>query len=1067
MKRMVVLAEPLLLVLVVILAPLAAAHVLDGALLAAQLRNETGDAGVVRAALRTAQWHFALGGLVLLVPRVLTLFVRKGDHILTPFSLPAAYAALGLGFALQVGYGSPYSSQWPGPAFAQGVLYAGIGGAAILLIPGDLGRYLAKARFVLLGVALVLFALLAVFGLAPGRSGQTINLWGFQPVEVIKVCVALSVGAILGGRAWKLRWHRDQIGPLQLPRLRLLLLALGTMAVAWAGLFAIKDFGPTLILAVVFAGLFYVVTRSPGWVVAAFAFTAAWLIFFRFNPDVAPSSTLALRLDMWADPWLNGRPNGDQLAMARWAMAAGGWMGSGIGAGVPGALPAGHTDLIYAHLVEVIGWVGAVFYLSLLAFCLFDSLRVAALNRTPERVGMATALGLLLAGQAAVILGGVLGFFPLTGVVVPFLSFGKTGTIALVGIVALIVRFGEDGRYIADTEELRELRGAVHRIRWGVFVAGALLSARTFQLAVVGRDEASLSGVVTTLGDGTPVVLHDPRLTGLARQVRRGSLLDRNGEELATSPSAGQRVNPLGDKLGTVLGPDDNRLGRAKWQVEAQLDAKLRGWADFAEGPSAWLGSVRGKQQVALATGPATLSDELQRTTAQARLIARGGEGDVRRVRLANPDYSSLLPIARSPIDERVAQITTLAADVPSRSVRLSLDAKLQARVATATRVAASKSKLGVAAIAVLDATTGEVLARAQWPDFDPGGTAWEPLRAAGEQKFMGIYGAWSDKTGAHGVYQAGSVFKPLTALVAVRDGVVSAELTPGECAVEATPSFRCVDVTEGRTSFTLPGWKQPVHDYSDGGARGDVDLVEAITQSSNVYFAQLALKLGPESYRRLRTDGVEFGNSGLLAEKDGPYTGIGEGGSRRLAQTGFGQGAGSWSVLQAARVIGAIANGGNYLRCPSTMEQGGECLRTPLLPPGASLEPILAGMQGVMETGTGARLPKIKGVRIYGKTGTADAPGTRDEAPWGIRAGKATNPHSWFVAIAEAESAPACAAGGTRYVVASVVPHGGFGSAAAGPLAIEAIRALQAESYLPTPPPEPTPAAAPKRKGR
>jgi cell division protein FtsI/penicillin-binding protein 2 len=107
--------------------------------------------------------------------------------------------------------------------------------------------------------------------------------------------------------------------------------------------------------------------------------------------------------------------------------------------------------------------------------------------------------------------------------------------------------------------------------------------------------------------------------------------------------------------------------------------------------------------------------------------------------------------------------------------------------------------------------------------------------------------------------------------------------------------------------------------------------------------------------------------------------------------------------------------------------------------------------MRGVMMSGTGARLKKIPGVRVYGKTGTADAPGTRDEAPWKIKPAQTTAPHSWFVAIAEPGGTPACTTGTSgRYVVAAVVPHGGFGASAAGPLAIAAIEALQDREYLP-----------------
>ncbi len=1060
------LLEPLLLVLVAALGPWFAARALDGSITAATLRGEAGDATALHAQLSTAGWEFAAAGLLLAVARVYGGFVRKGQHILAPFSMPAAYAALGLGFALQTGYGSPFAASWPGPAFAEGVLYAGAAGALLLVIPGDIGALLTRARWGLIGLAVVLVGLLAAFGTAPGQSGQTINLWGFQPIEVVKLCVAVAVGGALGARALKLRWHRVGPGWLRIPRPRLLLVAVAILVAGWAALFAVHDFGPTLILAFVFLGLFYVVTRSPVWVFAAVALTAALLALFWHDPDLAPSSTLALRVDMWRDPWLNARPFGDQLAMAWWAMGAGGWTGSGVGSGIPGALPAGHTDLIYAHLVEVLGEAGGVAYLALLAVSVADGLRVAAFNRTPERVMIAASLGLLLTGQAFVILGGTLGLFPLTGVVVPFLSFGKTGTVALLGVLALLVRLGEDGRYRADTEELAELRLGVQHLRVALVLLGLGLAVATGVRSVLNRDETTLRGVVTTLDDGTPWIRHDPRLTGLANQVRRGSILDRNGEVLAASPTAGARVNPLGEAFGTVLGPADRGVARAAWQLERQLDGKLRGWPDLPSGPTVWLSSVRGTPQIVLAREDGGGGDGA--AAAARRAAARGATGDLRQLTLNDPDLRPLLPIARMPLAERAAALRTLADAVAERSVTLTIDAKLQADLAAAAKAAATKSTgpghVGAAAVVVMDPTTGAVLARAQWPDFDPGGTAWRPLRRADEKKFMGIYGPWSDKTGAHGVFQAGSVFKTLTAFLAIREGIVSAELQPDACPTSASPSFVCDQVDDGRPSFALPGWTKPIHDHGDGGAHGTLDLVQAITKSSNVYFGQLGLKLGPEPYRRLRTDGVEFGNPGVLDEKDGAYTGFGEGGSRRLAQTGFGQGAGSWSPMQAARFVSTIANGGTYVRCPSTMEAGAPCERKDLLPPATSVAPLLSGMEQVMNKGTGAKLPKVAGVRIYGKTGTADAPGTRDEAPWGIRPGKVTGPHSWFVAIAEPSSNADCGQGAGRYVVTAVVPHGGFGASAAGPLAIDAIEALQAHGYLPAPPPPAPEASSPKK---
>ncbi len=1056
---MTLLLELSLFVVVAIVTALGANHAVDATLAAAAFRGDVGDPAGPRAAVQQAITYFVGGVAILGVARALTARLRKGAHIYVPLSLPAALAAMGLGLAIQIGYGSPWSARWPGLPFAQGVFLACVVSAAILAIPGDVAGWLSRSRLWILGGTLLLLVVLFGLGSAPGASGQTINLFGFQPIEAVKVGAAVTMATWLGGRAAKIRFQRERVGFLRIPRPRLLAGALATLAVTWIGLFAVRDFGPTLILGAVFLGLFYVVTRSPGWVVIALSFIALCLAIFWWNPDLAPSSTLTLRVDMWRDPWLNARAHGDQLASARWALAAGGMWGAGLGSSAPGALPAGHTDLIYAHLVEELGQVGAIAYLTLLGACVLDALRVAACNRTPERALIAAALGLFLVAQAAVILLGTLGIVPLTGVVAPFLSYGKSGAVTMLGVVALIVRLGQDGMYRADTEELRELRGGVDRVRIGVAVLLIALAWVTGTEAVFARDATTLRAVITTLKDGTPVVRHDPRLSEIARKIRRGSILDRYGLPLAVSAAPGSRTNPLGDALGTVLGPATGSLARSPWSVERVLDARLRGWPDAAVQPTAYVGEIDGKRKVVFATTLALPTDE---AAAALRLAARGGLGTVTRISLADPDLSPLLPLARLPLAERSLAVIALSTDTASRSVTLTLDARLQGLVAKAARDAAAKSAVGAAAVVVVDPATGQTLARAQWPDYDPGGTAWMPLRESNAPKFMGIYGAWSDKTGAHGVFQAGSVFKVLTALVAVRESVVSAgdpadgdSASAASCPNEAAPRFVCNDVTDGRTSFDLPGWDKPIHDHGDGGAKGDVDLIEGLTRSSNVYFAQLGLKLGPEAYRRLRTDGVEFGNPELLKERDGAYTGIGEGGSRRLAQTGFGQGAGSWSAAQAARVVGAVASGGVYRRCPASMEKDAPCETLTLLTPGASLRPVLAGMHGVMTRGTGARLPKVAGVRIYGKTGTADAPGTRDEAAWGIRPGKTTAPHSWFVAIAEPSGVPECqdlagSAAAGRYVVAAVVPHGGYGASAAGPLAIASVLALQEAGYLP-----------------
>lgn len=897
---------------------------LETVLAVANLRHQSGDAAQVMEAGHQGMMWYAAGIVMVVVARSITAF-RKGSHIGTPFLLPASYAATALGLFIQYGYGNPFSTFWPGPEFARGVFLGSVIVSFILLVPLDLPGLLHRGRLALAALVVLLFGALAVFGQDPGHSGARINLGPIQPIEIVKVAAVLALSSYLGERASKLRYQRIKWLGLLFPRPRLLFPALVGLVATYAGLFFVHDLGPTLILGGVFLGLFYVATRSSGWVFLAISTMVVSLAVFGLYPDLAPAASVRLRLEMWTDPWYNSLRNGDQLVRAYWTLAAGGWSGTGIGSGWPGALPAGHTDLAFAHVVEELGLAGGAGYLLLLASAITDGLRVGSNNRTPERAMMATALGLLLASQAAVILGGTLGLFPLTGVVVPFLSYGKSGMAAFLGVVALIARLGEDANVRTDTDELKELRAGILGCQIAVVGAAVVLAAVTGYRAVFDRDEVTLKGAVTTLGDGTAKLLSDPRIVAVSAAIQRGPILDRNGTVLAESRD-GTRRYPLGSALGTLLGPSESGLLRASWSVERIADTTLRGWPDRQDGPAVWLGAFpEGHERAVLAVPDASVEDPSEKGIAEKNYREMGGTGNLRRVALVAPDWRPLLPIVRLHLRERAAEAEKISLDLAPRTIKLTLDSRLQTALAEKVKAAASKSSVGAAAAVILDPSTGEILARVQWPDYDPADTqTWRDLRLKNDPRFMGIYGAWSDKTGLHGIFQAGSVFKLLSSVVAIRQGLVPP--SEASCPTRSDPSFPCNQVSDGRTSFTLPGWSKPIHDHGDGGGRGTLDLVQALIQSSNVYFGQLALAMGSAPYKNLREAGIEFGNPGLLQETEGPWTGLGSGGSRRLAQTGFGQGAGSWSVLQSARLVAAIANGGTYYKCPGDMFFGKVC---------------------------------------------------------------------------------------------------------------------------------------------
>ena len=1011
---------------------------------AAVTASEVRTPDEVHAQAVRAGLYFAAGIAALVLGRLVS--ARRGRvNIPSPLIMPATCAALAIGFALQMGYGDPlHRMLWPGPEFAKGVALAGVAGAIVLLLPWDPVDMTGPLHAALPALMVAVFVALALFGSGTELAEDTrINLGGFQPLELVKLAFVLFLGLSLGRRAAKLRHQRDRIFGLDFPRRRLLVPAVLVFIVLFASFVLVKDLGPLLILSILFLTLFYVVTRAGGWVVTALVVVALLVTIAVHVPAVSGSPKVALRMKMWLDPWTNGQPNGDQIALARWAIAAGYVNGQGLGYAPAWALPAGHTDLVQAHLAEELGAVGLVLYLLCVAAVAGQGLVVGALNRTPERVVTAVGLATLLVAQWLVIFSGTTQMLPLTGVPVPFLSFGKTATVTFVLVAAMLARLAEDGRAREMTPELAELRRGSLAVLTATLIVIGVGVLVAVQEGVVRAEATSVRGVVTLLAPepgyphGRVTERYDPRLEAIAARIPRGEIVDRDGRLVAGTDEHGQRTYPLGDAMGTLLGPPDPVVLRPLWMLERLLAAKVRGYPERPDGHAVWLArEPEGGERLLF-----IVNEQEERPEDRARAEAMAGGARVRLLPLPAPDFRPLVPILRVGGRGRDAAVARVAADTASRQAHLTLDARLQVAAARILRRAAAKGK--AAAAVVLDVNSGEVLARAQWPDFDPGDPAVrerleDPDFPTQDPRFTGYYGPWPDKTGFRGIYQGGSAAKLFTSLAAARAGVLG---QGSGCPARAGPVFACVDRDAQGPYFTRPGWYAPVHDIALDNPHGRIEFIRGLAVSCNVYFGQLGLQLGPEAFEKLVSDGVEMGWGGGWYQPGKP-------GSRDLALTAFGQHAAMMSVSQAARIAGAIGGGGVYRKCPPTMELGAPCDQKPILSDPQLLSPVLAGMEQVMMIGTGRGLAQTPGVppglRVYGKTGTADSIGIEEERPWGIEVGVYGKPHSWFVSLSEpANSAPPCAPTvQRRLAVAVVIPRGGLGSLGAGPTAIELIQA-------------------------
>jgi cell division protein FtsW (lipid II flippase) len=955
----------------------------------------------------------------------------QGDEVL----LPVLLLFCGLGFVLMASLRDPLRDLPLHARFAQGVL-AGCG-LYVLGALVDLERTALPRRGALtMALAGLLSALLIVFGGGPGVSDAKVNFLGFQPVELIKILIALFLAGYFADR-WELLREvperRVRLGPFPLPRLEYVLPPLIAIGLVLFFFFLQKDLGPALVLASLFLILFSVARGRGGMALLGAALVA--LAFFAGYKLHYPR-TVGQRIGMWLAPWDTWFRGGDHLAQAIWSLSAGGATGTGIGLGEPGLVPEAHTDMVLSALGEQLGLFGLLAVAGLYALLVQRGLRAA--RRSGSAYGFFLALGmtLLLALETALISGGVLGLLPLSGVTSPFLSSGRSAMLANFLVAGILA--GVSARRAAP-EAVRPFLGGA---RWvgaglGIFLGLALWRLADFQL--LRADTYLTRGAAVLQGDGVRRVQYNPRLAAIAATIPRGSIVDRAGVLLASSdpeeierqreqlvklgaatddlagaaPDRRTRVYPFGGRTFHLLGDLRNRVNwTARNTSFAERDARVRlqGYDDYA-------GVIRVRQP--------------DGTEAPQVVV----------------DYRDLVPLLRHRYEPDRPEVRTILAR--DRTVKLTVDVRLELAAEEIIARDAAQAGFGAAAV-VLDAGTGELLAAASYPyplrlpvDTSPalagasglGGTkSPAPTRsgAAGGAAGTGGEGGAAAAAGGgalvdrarYGIYPPGSTFKVVTALAALRKD-------PGL----AARTFECKLLPYGRVGNRVRG-RLVRDDPTVTKPHGTVNLDKGIRHSCNAYFAQLAT-FGVGSEALLATAQV-FGIP--MARPNTPRAL-----ERALPQAAYGQGEVIATPLQMARVAATIADSGAMPEVRWIEPEGRSAMSAtaamPAMAAKAAAPPpmpvldaaataiIARAMRGVVTEGTAAAF--LSGVQppMAGKTGTAEVQDKRS--------------HSWFIGFAPYGAA------GRRIAVAVIVEHGGYGGRLAAPAAGEIVRRAAALGLL------------------
>lgn len=438
------------------------------------------------------------------------------------------------------------------PGFgARQVLWLGISIVVLMLgmrLPSTL-EFLRKYKYLLLTGGLLLTALTLIFGTNPAGYGP--RLWlgccgvYFQPSEPLKLLLVAYLAAYLSDKL-----------PIKLSAFPLIYPTLLVSGIAILLLLFQRDLGTASIFVALYTIVIYLATGRR----RTLLISAIMLIFMGvagyYLVDI-----IRLRIDSWANPWSDPVGDSYQVIQSLLAIANGGPEGRGPGLGSPALVPVAISDFIFAAIAEETGLIGTVGLIAVFGIILIRGLRIALCAPDMFRRLLAAGITAYFGVQSLLIIGGNLRLLPLTGVTLPFLSYGGSSLLtSFIGLLILLLISSH-----VDEEPAPLPRPQPY------FALGAFLTLGLFTAALANGWWAVVRGPdLLTRPDNPRRIIED-------RYVRRGMLLDRTNTQInSTEGQTGTftRVYKYPD-LATVIGYNHPIYGQSG--LEASLDEYLRG----------------------------------------------------------------------------------------------------------------------------------------------------------------------------------------------------------------------------------------------------------------------------------------------------------------------------------------------------------------------------------------------------------------------------------------------------------------------------------------------------------
>ncbi|HEU4864545.1 MAG TPA: FtsW/RodA/SpoVE family cell cycle protein [Candidatus Limnocylindria bacterium] len=402
--------------------------------------------------------ELAMGYVAIIVGAhfLLVAFGHRGDQLLLP--AVAAMGAVGIVMLNRLPQDLAGTSALGielGMAATQ-LLWFAVGMVAMVAVAVGLrdDGILRHYKYSWAAIGILLLAATVVFGYEVNGARLWIDLGpvSVQPGEILKIVLVVFIAAYLAETRTLLTSARLRIGPISVPPLPYFLPMLALFGIVMLIVVRLNDLGTALLFFGTFLIMLFVATGRRSYVLIGLVlFAAGFYVAYQLFGHVQA------RVDVWLDPFADPLGAGFQPVRALYAFGRGGVFGEGLGQGLVtlgGSLtiPFVHTDFIFTAVAEELGLLGAFALLGFAAVLVFRGLRIAALARDDFSgllaVGLTASLGL----QTLIIIGGNTKLIPLTGITLPFVSYGGSSILASSIMVGLLLSISHRTAVGADVE---------------------------------------------------------------------------------------------------------------------------------------------------------------------------------------------------------------------------------------------------------------------------------------------------------------------------------------------------------------------------------------------------------------------------------------------------------------------------------------------------------------------------------------------------------------------------------------------------------------------------------------